>query len=136
MILIPWPSDGVAAIWGRVAPLLNKAISFNDGYLPEDVKEAIQDQRMQLFVVADDDNTIKGAIVTELHTYPRSRSMFLIFLGGSGYRDWPMEQLWQWGRMMKCDHATGIGRLGFDTLLPEAKTRFKYFQLDIGGGHE
>jgi len=134
MTLIPWPSDKVGSIWERVMPVLEKAISFNTGYLPEDVLYAIESQRMQLFVVADDDG-LRGAIVTEIHVYPRSKSLFVLFLGGTRLSEWPMDALWRWARLMGCDEAMAIGRRGMDKMFPEAKTNFKYYQLSLGGDY-
>lgn len=135
-MLLPWPSAKAGEIWPHVEPLLRKAIELNRGYLSEDVLVAIMDQRMQLFVIAENDEPV-GAIVTEIHVYPRSKALFLLFIGGSRLPEWPMNELWNWGRIMGCDWANGVGRKGFGRyVFTEEASGFEFFEKHLGDGHE
>lgn len=132
---IPWPSQHVDKVWEKALPHLQPAIDLNNGYLADDVLAGIKDERLQLFVIAGDDNEVVGAIVTTIIVYPRKKTCFVLFLGGKDMRHWQKdaEKLTTWASIMGCDDIEAIGRPGLEKYFPAESTGFRLYRRILGG---
>jgi len=87
--LVP-PSD-VLKLWGKVEPLITKALKHNHGELvSSDILELLL-QKRQLLWVGFEDNDIHSALVGEFITYPRKKAFRIITWStksGYHYEEW------------------------------------------------
>ena len=87
--LVP-PSD-VTKLWGKVEPLITKALKHNHGELiSSDILELLL-QRRQLLWIGFEDNDIHSALVGEFITYPRKKAFRVITWStksGYHYEEW------------------------------------------------
>tara|TARA_R100001463_G_scaffold42001_1_gene88250 strand:+ start:186 stop:593 length:408 start_codon:yes stop_codon:yes gene_type:complete len=87
--LVP-PSD-VSKLWGKVEPLITKALKHNHGELvSSDILELLL-QKRQLLWVGFEDNDIHSALVGEFITYPRKKAFRIITWStksGYHYEEW------------------------------------------------
>jgi len=87
--LVP-PSD-VLKVWGKVEPLITKALKHNHGELvSSDILELLL-QKRQLLWVGFEDNDIHSALVGEFITYPRKKAFRIITWStksGYHYEEW------------------------------------------------
>ena len=111
----------VAAVWGQVAPLLEKSIHTAHGrYTMEDILREIVNFEQHLWVVFDDDKKIIAALTTRFINYPRKRILAGKFLGGERimrWRDDMLDTLENWARDNHCHGVEMTGRRGFEKVL-------------------
>lgn len=132
MILLPWPGDMVDSVWELVEPYLIKPVALHGGYSIGDVREAVRARHMQLLVVAREDNSAAGAIITEIHQYPRKRTCFVLFIGGKDLAKWPVDKVTAWARdTMGCSEIAAIGRKGLKHWFPEEDTGFIFYRRGV-----
>tara|TARA_R100001082_G_scaffold1075_1_gene908 strand:- start:1476 stop:1883 length:408 start_codon:yes stop_codon:yes gene_type:complete len=87
--LVP-PSD-VTKLWGKVEPLITKALKHNHGELiSSDILKLLL-QRRQLLWIGFEDNDINSALIGEFITYPRKKAFRIITWStksGYHYEEW------------------------------------------------
>lgn len=134
------PADMIDTCWAQVEPLLAKACKFTYGrYATQDIYEMVDEGLMQLWVAfeaGEEGTIIKGAVVTQLMTYPRSKFLSLVLCGGEGFREWrtPIMELFRnFARDMACDGIEATARRGWAKLLKDEgyKARWVAFELPI-----
>lgn len=110
------PPEYVDACWGKVENYLNKAADYTFGrYTASDIYEAVKDGDNVLWVAFEEEN-IKGAVVTDLVTYPKKRALCMQFCGGTELKEWkePMLSLLRkYAKDMGCDVIESTARRGW-----------------------
>jgi hypothetical protein len=81
------PLDEIAQCWPIIEPILKRATDRIRGYEPIDVLQLVMLGRMSMFLVRDAGRLIAVA-VTEVHQFPRSRTLEVPFIAGQGVRRW------------------------------------------------
>lgn len=119
MSLVGIPSKEARKLWPRVRPLLKRATDrASSAHAVDDLLEAIEDQRMQLWVVWNGDYQAVG--VTQICIYPKHKVLQMLYLGGSDLRDWfhVERDLVEFARSEGCDCIEMHGRKGWAKVLP------------------
>jgi hypothetical protein len=129
----PVPLELLDHFWGRVAPLLQKAIERGAGELElGDVYQRLQDRHMQL-LVAVEGPTILAAFVTEVVQYPRKRALRVVLAGGTGAKKWKgalRAMLHTGARAVGAKSLEVLGRPGWVRFLRDLPTvKLKYHVL-------
>jgi hypothetical protein len=107
----------VPKVWPWVQDLIEPAIVTSSGrYLPEDIRQALVEERMQLWVFEHD---LKPgmAVVTEIIQYPRKKYCQIVFVGARKEcprRRWEhvIYELEKWAKEIGCDGMQSISRHG------------------------
>jgi len=82
------PRAHVKEIWPQVESYLAGAATYTHGrYELEDIYDAIMDYDHTLWI-AFDDETIKGAVVTNFAHYPKKKYLVMVFCGGIELDTW------------------------------------------------
>lgn len=116
------PPNMVNLIWPRVEAYLDRSAYYTYGrYTVDDIKDAITDYDHHLWVAFDDvSGDIKGAVVTNIVTYPRKKCLSMVFCGGVDVRTWkdPMISMLQaWAFDSGCETIECTGRPGWAKIL-------------------
>jgi hypothetical protein len=131
------PREHVFGIWPKVRMHLKRAAEYTYGrYEPEDILNNILEYGHQLWIVFDEGDEIKGALVTSFNVYPRKKYLDLTFLGGEDGPAWkePMlRTLQHWAHDTGCDGIESIGRLGWEKIFKEdgVKPLWQKFELPV-----
>lgn len=82
--------DWAVKLWPIVEPMLAPAVAETLGcFETADILHGILNGNIQLWVAADaDQKTIYAAMTTQIHTYPRRKSLRVEFIGGTRLRAW------------------------------------------------
>lgn len=116
------PQEYVDYSWPFVEKYLEGAAKYTYGrYEVEDIYKAIKDWQYTLWVAFDGEK-IKGAVVTNVVTYPKKKFLGLHFCGGIELHEWqePMMKLLQaWAYDNGCDGLEATARLGWAKALKE-----------------
>ena len=95
---------------------MEKAAKYTYGrYTSDDIYDSLKEYDHQLWV-AFDSGTIKGAVVTNIITYPRRKILCMSFCGGIELKDWkdPMlELLKRFAKDSGCDGIEATARRGW-----------------------
>lgn len=81
------PPDELARCWPILEPMLKRATDRVRGYEPIDLLHATMSGRMSMFVVREGGG-IAAAAVTEVRQFPRSRTLEVPFIAGTGLKRW------------------------------------------------
>ena len=87
--LVP-PSD-VSKLWGKVEPLITKALKHNHGELDSSDVLGLLLQKKQILWIGFEDNDIHSALIGEFVTYPRKRAFRIVTWStksGYHYEEW------------------------------------------------
>ena len=110
------PTQFLDTCWGRVERYLEKAAEYTYGrYTAADIYEAIKDGDNVLWIAFDKDN-IKGAVVTNMLTYPKKKVLCMQFCGGDDLKLWkePMlDILKRFAKDVGCEGIESTGRPGW-----------------------
>lgn len=120
-------------VWDHVYAILHKAIARNDGFEPTDVKNMLQSGHLTLWV-AIIDGKLRGALVTQRIFYPRKSTLFLLFMGGTGMREWvgPLEgEIMKYARELGVNDLESLARRGFSSIFQGERTGLEYFRRII-----
>lgn len=101
--------------WVHVEPLITKALKYGIGeYTSEDIKQACEQQIMQLWVYADKKN--RGVFVTQILNYPQLNVLLVLLLSGDNFKEWRDEVddlLLRFGKEKDCKYVELFGRKGW-----------------------
>ena len=87
--LVP-PSD-VTKLWGKVEPLISKALKHNHGELVSSDVLKLLLQKKQILWIGFEDNDIHSALIGEFVTYPRKKAFRIVTWStksGYHYEEW------------------------------------------------
>ena len=96
--------------WAKAAPLIERALKYQDTHDLEDVQRELWRQKAQLWCGE------KSAIVTELHQFPQNRKKARIWLAAGDMDELVNEMLpdvEEWARKEGCMAVTIVGRKGW-----------------------
>ena len=102
--------------WKKAAPLIERALKYQDTHDLEDVQRELWRQKAQLWCGE------KSAIVTELHQFPQNRKKARIWLAAGDMDELVNEMLpdvEEWARKEGCMAVTIVGRKGWLRKLQE-----------------
>jgi len=129
-------SQFVEPAWEYVEDYIADALKHGIGeYLPEDIKTACKEQRMQLWIKYEEDK-VKGAFVTQILDYPRVKVLLVLLLGGNEFikwRDEVDEVLQRFGKEHDCKFVEFFGRKGWGNYLKDInyKEQVRMFSKEI-----
>jgi len=129
-------SQFVEPAWEYVEDYIADALKHGIGeYLPEDIKIACKEQRMQLWIKYEEDK-VKGAFVTQILDYPRVKVLLVLLLGGNEFikwRDEVDEVLQRFGKEHDCKFVEFFGRKGWGNYLKDInyKEQVRMFSKEI-----
>ena len=129
-------SQYVEQAWEYVEGYIADALKHGIGeYLPEDIKTACKEQRMQLWIKYEEDK-VKGAFVTQILDYPRVKVLLVLLLGGNEFikwRDEVDEVLQRFGKENNCKFVEFFGRKGWGNRLKDInyKEQVRMFSKEI-----
>ena len=81
------PLDEIANAWPVIEPILKRATDRVRTYEPIDILRLVMAGRQSMFLVRDHGRII-AVVVTEVHEFPRCRSLEVPFIAGQGVRRW------------------------------------------------
>ena len=110
-------SKDIEKVWPLVAPMLANALKYdNSGMRLKDLKEEIDADQMQLWLVADD--SIRCAAVTKIaQSVYGTKFARILFLAGDSIDEWLNELLAiiePWAKHHGCEIIEAVGRKGWD----------------------
>jgi hypothetical protein len=115
-------SGFVEPAWEYAEEYIVDALKHGIGeYLPEDIKQACKEQRMQLWIKYEDEE-VKGAFVTQILNYPQMKILLVLLLGGNDFikwRDEVDEVLLKFGKEHNCKFVEFFGRKGWTKFLKD-----------------
>lgn len=110
------PSQYVDSCWGKIEQFIDKAAEYTYGrYTTGNIYDMIKDGDYQLWV-AMNDKEFKGAVVTNIITYPQRRLLGMQFCGGEELDSWkdPMlDLLKRFAKDVGCEGIESTGRPGW-----------------------
>jgi hypothetical protein len=110
------PPQYVDTCWKTIEPYMEKAAEYTYGrYTSDDIYDSLKEYDHHLWVAFDGDK-IKGAVVTNIITYPRRKVLCMSFCGGTELKNWkdPMlELLRQFAKDVGCDGIEATARRGW-----------------------
>jgi len=110
------PTQYVDTCWKEIEPYMEKAAKYTYGrYTSDDIYDSLKEYDHQLWV-AFDGGKIKGAVVTNIITYPKRKILCMSFCGGTELKDWktPMlELLKKFAKDVGCDGIEATARKGW-----------------------
>jgi len=85
--------DNLETVWNHVKELVGEALIHADGkYRLEDVHHALQEKKMQLWVVSGSEMGVYSVCVTQVVAYPAKKVLSILFCAGTHLAVW-MEYL-------------------------------------------
>ena len=110
------PPQLINTCWKQVEPFMAKAAKYTYGrFTSDDIYDSVMEHDYQLWV-AFDEETIKGAVVTNVMVYPKRKLLCMSFCGGYDLKEWkePMLSLLQrYAKDMGCDGIEATARAGW-----------------------
>ena len=110
------PPQYIDSCWGRVEGFIEKAAKYTYGrYTVSNIYDLVKDGEYQLWV-AIDGKDFKGAVVTNIITYPQRKLLGLQFCGGEELDTWkePMLNLLKrFAKDVGCEGIESTGRPGW-----------------------
>ena len=110
------PPQLINTCWKQVEPFMDKAAKYTYGrFTSDDIYDSVMEHDYQLWV-AFDEETIKGAVVTNVMVYPKRKLLCMSFCGGYDLKEWkePMLSLLQrYAKDMGCDGIEATARAGW-----------------------
>jgi len=131
------PPDHVFQCWDKVEKYLEGAAQYTHGrYEVGDILDCITDYDHTLWIAFDDEE-IKGAVVTNIMTYPRKKYLSLVFCGGVELDEWKddmLKLLQCWAYDNNCDGIEATARPGWLKIFKDDghKSLWHTFQLPAG----
>jgi hypothetical protein len=129
------PVEYIETVWPQIEGYMEGAARYTYGrFNVEDIKEGLYTKPQQLWIAFDEDNSIKGAVVTQVLTYPRMNSLVMHFTGGVDLKEWKpsmLEIIQRFAKENGCDVIESYGREGWGKVFQNDgfKSRFMFYEL-------
>jgi hypothetical protein len=125
--------------WSELSPLIQDALSKGQGEntLVDHMKNLL-DFKTHCWLITDNENGIKGVILTEFLQYTRHKTLHVITLSGNSFKDWvhlypTVEQFAKDGGAIAIEQ---WGRKGWEKVLPKLipgfETAYVVMRKNIG----
>jgi hypothetical protein len=76
------PLEYIDVVWPQIETYLDGAARYTYGrFTVEDIKAGIETKPQQLWIAFEEDDTILGAVVTEILVYPQMKALVMHFTG-------------------------------------------------------
>jgi hypothetical protein len=131
------PLEYIETVWPQIEEYMDGAARYTYGrFNVEDIKVGLFTKPQQLWIAFDEDNFIKGAVVTQVLTYPRMNALVMHFTGGIDLKEWkPMmlEIIQRFAKENGCDVIESYGREGWGKVFQNDgfKSRFMFYELPV-----
>ena len=110
------PADRCVIYWSQVRDHLSPAIKASKGrWELEYVLAGLVTGQQTLWIIYQED-TVVGAITTEVVCYPEKKMLMIHFMGGKNMNEWYREMsdtMTRWAKDNECDGIECIARSGF-----------------------
>jgi hypothetical protein len=119
--LLGVPVASVPQYWDRSYHYIQAALDRTEGEMKiSDIHQMILNREMQLWLTVEDD-TVTGALVTQLIDYPRTKACRYVALGGDLHGDFDKIDaiITEWAVYNKCDRIELVGRRGWTRALKD-----------------
>jgi hypothetical protein len=133
------PSDYINVVWPSIKTYLKGAADYTYGRFDiEDIYAGLFTRPQQLWVAYDDsDNSVYGAVVTEVIEYPRMKALVMHFTGGEDLPKWKtemLELLKEFAKSQQCSIIESYGRRGWSKVFKDDgyEERFTFYELPVG----
>lgn len=131
------PEDKIDLVWSGVAPMLKKALDLNHGrYHMDDVYNGLLKGTYQLWIIYKNYGNVLAAVVTEVVTYPRKKSLLVFLAGGQEHTLWVgplLETLKSCAKALGCDFVESFARIGWQKSLQKLgiKPRHQIYEIIV-----
>jgi hypothetical protein len=113
--------------WNAAAPIITRALDYQDTHTITDIEEAIQKKRAQLWVGK------KSVLVTQIDGFPRGGKKCRIWLAAGSMSELVDEMLpavERWAKEEKCTAVIISGRKGWARVLAKKQYKQNYVSLE------
>jgi len=110
------PSQEIDEIWEACEPFIDLAYKKGQGEMEtQDIYKLCKEAKMQLWVIFNEKNKIKGVGTTEIVIHPRKKVCRIVTLGGNGFDDWidTISSIEAWAESQGCHAIETFCRKGF-----------------------
>lgn len=115
------PSLHVEDVWIRILPhLLNGKEHWEQFYSAQQLRKNLITGQQQLWIMVDE-GEILGIVLTQIDTYPETKSLRILFLGGKGFKRAMVKNIRSMENWAKEKGATMVDILGRDEWWPLVK---------------
>ena len=132
------PLEYIEVVWPKIEGYLKGAADYTYGrFTVADIKNSLLTTDQQLWIAYDDETEEPyGAVVTQILTYPRIKSLVMHFTGGIELPKWktPMlAMLQEFARNNGCAVIESYGRDGWEKVFKDDgfKKRFMFYELPV-----
>lgn len=110
------PTEYVDSCWSKIENFIAKAAEYTYGrFSTSNIYDMVKEGDYQLWIAFDEDK-FKGAVVTNVVTYPQRKLLCMQFCGGEDLKDWKDQMLAILRRFAKdigCDGIESTARPGW-----------------------
>lgn len=127
------PHDQIDNVWGKVAPILQRAVDKSQhDYAIQDIYAALKQRDMQLWVWVEND-AIEACCITQIISYPRRRICQMPFIAGNKMKNWlsTEETIVAWAKERGCSQFEGFARDGWLRVLKNWSKVWNTIRRDI-----
>lgn len=118
------PQERVREAWSKARPHLQSAIDRSHGRWTSDyVLASLVLSEQELWIVIDAKGAVRGAVTTQVVSYPEKKMLAIHFLGGENFDEWYqclLDVMTKYAKDSDCDAIECVARGGF----------WKWFQRD------
>lgn len=117
LTLFPVPSSRMSEVWPLAKNLIRDALEYADNkFALEDIFFHLRHMDMQLWLVIDELDAIKGAIVTQIIQYPNKKVLLIMLISGVKFDDWShfLSDFIAFAKDHNCQSLEGYGRAGWE----------------------
>lgn len=132
------PAEYIESVWPKIEEYLNGAAKYTYGrFTIEDIKQGLYTKDQQLWIAYDDETEeAYGAVVTQILTYPRMKTLVMHFTGGIELPRWKNQMLGllqQFARDNGCVVIESYGRDGWEKVFKDDgfRKRFMFYELPV-----
>jgi hypothetical protein len=128
------PPDAVPEVWPFVAELASTIAETSAGRVNADfIRERIETERMQLWVVLDDAGRALALAVTEIIAFPFAKVCVVHGLAGHDREKWihHLGGIEAWARKIGCSRVEVRGRKGMAKVLREYKLTAVFLEKEL-----
>jgi hypothetical protein len=136
------PTEYLKQCWPQIEAYMEGAAEYTYGrYTASNIYDRIEEDGYQLWVAFNDENVIRGAVVTNIIAYPQRKLLSMTYCGGEDLVEWkdPMlDLLRKYAAEMGCDGIEAVARKGWAKIFKNDgyKDHWVTFELPLTGvGH-
>ncbi len=132
------PIEYINHVWPQIEEYMNGAAKYTFGrFTAQDIYDGLMSKPQQLWIAFDkEDNQIYGAVVTQVHPYPRLTGLVMHFTGGKEIQKWKDPMLALLRKFAKdngCTIIESYGRPGWERIFKNDgfKQQFMFYELPV-----